>query len=278
MGSIFFNQLDNHKTCMNSYETLFSLKDRDIWFFGGAGYLGSHGMRLALSAGARVLCIDREDRAHCFIEEHQLGERATPASLDVGDIAASEHFIEEQCRLRGTPHGIVMLTYASSSKGVDDLSAEEFDQINHVGLTSVFSITRSIGRKMAESDRGGSVVLFSSMYGTIAPDPRIYEKPMTPNPLEYGVNKAGIAQMARYLAVHWGPNAVRCNSIAPGPFPWPSQQEGAPQFIKQLGAKTPLGRIGQPEEIAGAILFLLSDASSYVTGHNLAVDGGWTAW
>jgi NAD(P)-dependent dehydrogenase (short-subunit alcohol dehydrogenase family) len=130
---------------------------------------------------------------------------------------------------------------------------------------------------MAGAGRG-SIVLFSSMYGSVSPDPRAYVAPMNPNPLEYGVGKAGIQQMTRYLAVHWGRKGVRVNCISPGPFPNPALQRDNPAFIERLAAKSPLGRIGQADEISGAVAFLLSDAASYLTGHNLAVDGGWTAW
>ena len=124
----------------------------------------------------------------------------------------------------------------------------------------------------------GSIVLFSSMYGSVSPDPRVYEAPTNPNPIEYGVGKAGIQQMARYLAVHWGGQNVRCNSISPGPFPNPGIQAGQPAFIERLAGKVPLGRVGQAPEIAGAVAFLLGDAASFITGQNLAVDGGWTSW
>jgi NAD(P)-dependent dehydrogenase (short-subunit alcohol dehydrogenase family) len=112
----------------------------------------------------------------------------------------------------------------------------------------------------------------------VSPDPKVYEPPATPNPIEYGTGKAGVQQMARYLAVHWGHSDVRVNSLSPGPFPNPNIQRDNPAFVQRIAAKTALGRIGQSGEIAGTVAFLLSDAASYVTGHNLAVDGGWTAW
>jgi len=101
---------------------------------------------------------------------------------------------------------------------------------------------------------------------------------MNPNPIEYGVGKAGIQQMARYLAVHYGKSGVRCNAISPGPFPNPGAQSDHPDFIERISQRVPLGRVGQAPEIAGAAAFLLSDAASYITGQNLAVDGGWTSW
>ena len=159
----------------------------------------------------------------------------------------------------------------------DDLTAADFDQANHGNLTATFALARAVGRRMAEQGRG-SMVLFSSMYGSVSPDPSVYAAPMNPNPVEYGVGKAGVQQLARYLAVHWGRQGVRCNSISPGPFPNPSIQVQQPDFVQRLAQKVPLGRVGQAEEIAGAVTFLLSDASSFITGQNLAVDGGWTSW
>ena len=201
----------------------------------------------------------------------------TPATLDVCDDTAVREFVLQQIERRGVPDGVVVMTYAATAKRLEDLAASDFDAANHGNLTGTFLLVREIGTRMAE--RGsGSVVLFSSMYGAASPDPRAYEAPMNPNPIEYGVGKAGIRQMARYLAVHWGRRGVRVNSISPGPFPNPDVQRANPAFIGRLVEKSPLGRIGQPVEIAGAVAFLLSDAGSYVTGHDLAVDGGWSAW
>ncbi|MBI5773452.1 MAG: SDR family oxidoreductase [Verrucomicrobia bacterium] len=255
----------------------FDLSGRDLWVFGGAGHLGQPTVELLAQLGARVLCVDLADRAQAFVAARSLNASVSPASLDARNLAAVKEFVSIQLARRGTPHGLVNLTYASTAKRLDELTEEDFDTVNHGNLTATFLLAREVGNAMAA--RGsGSIVLFSSMYGTVSPDPRVYEPPMTPNPVEYGVGKAGIQQMARYLAVHWGKGGVRVNSISPGPFPNLNLQRDNPAFVQRLTAKIPLGRVGQANEIAGSVAFLVSDAASYVTGHNLAVDGGWTAW
>jgi NAD(P)-dependent dehydrogenase (short-subunit alcohol dehydrogenase family) len=116
------------------------------------------------------------------------------------------------------------------------------------------------------------------MYGLVSPDPSIYAPRWKVNPIDYGAAKAAVMQMVRYQAVMWGPSNVRVNAIVPGPFPNPAGQGNDEEFIARLSRKTPLGRVGRAEEIAGAVAFLAADASSYITGSHLIVDGGWTAW
>jgi NAD(P)-dependent dehydrogenase (short-subunit alcohol dehydrogenase family) len=257
---------------------LFSLEGKEVWVFGGAGYLGQSTVTLLRDAGADVLCADLGDRADSFVRANQFGASVVAASLDIGDPKATAHFVDQQVKQRGVPHGVVNLTFASTAKALEELTEKDFDDSNHVGLTATFLLAREVGMRMAQARRGGSIVLFSSMYGSVSPDPLIYEAPMNKNPIEYGVGKAGIIQMTRYLAVHWGRQNVRCNCISPGPFPNPGVQAANPGFVDRLAQKSPLGRIGQPEEIAGAVQFLLSDAASYITGQNLFLDGGWKIW
>ncbi len=262
---------------MEDRSQILTLHGKYIWVFGGAGYLGQATISLLISAGAKVLCIDMEDRARQFIEKEQLTGRVNAASFNVYDCHLMKEFVLVNVGKYGVPHGLVNLTYASTAKLLEDLTAQDFDDVSHGSLTASFILAREVGTLMAELGRG-SMVLFASMYGSLSPDPQLYELPMNKNPVEYGVTKAGIIQMVRYLAVHWGKSNVRFNSISPGPFPNPTILASNPEFIKRLAKKSPMGRVGASSEIAGAVAFLLSDAASYITGQNLHVDGGWNCW
>ena len=115
------------------------------------------------------------------------------------------------------------------------------------------------------------------MYGLVSPNPDSYENSSHSSPPHYGPGKAAIIQFTRYTACYLAKKGIRVNSVSPRPFPNPTVQKDL-DFINKLKKKTPLGRIGQPHELKGVIIFLASNASSYVTGENISVDGGWTAW
>lgn len=255
----------------------FDLEGRRLWVIGGAGYLGQAVVRCLAFRGARVVCADLPGKAQAFVESAGLKGVVEIEDCDITCTAETPGWIARCVEQHGEPHGVAILTYVSTGKTLADLAPEDFDAVNHGNLTATFVFARDIATRMAQKG-GGSIVLFSSMYGSVAPDPSVYASPMNPNPVEYGVNKAGILQMVRYLAVHFGKLGVRCNAISPGPFPNPGIQSADPPFIGRLSGKTPMGRIGQADEIAGPVAFLLSEASSFITGINLPVDGGWTAW
>jgi NAD(P)-dependent dehydrogenase (short-subunit alcohol dehydrogenase family) len=231
----------------------------------------------SLEFGAKVLCADLDNKADDFGVSIEGVESFIPVSVDVRDEKVTESFIQESIQKYGVPDGLVILTFGASGKSLEDVSGSDFDNANHLGLTTTFLISRAVATEMAKKGNG-SIVLFSSMYGMVSPYPEVYKSPMNMNPIEYGTGKAGIIQMTKYFAVYYAKNGVRFNCISPGPFPNPSVQKEYPDFVERLGQKVPMGRIGRPKEIAGAVTFLLSDLASFITGHNLVVDGGWTCW
>jgi NAD(P)-dependent dehydrogenase (short-subunit alcohol dehydrogenase family) len=254
-----------------------SLEGKTIWVTGGAGYLGSAITRELDAVGAKVLCFDLPGRASSLVQEHQL-VRTTPLSVDINDAASLPAALETLVAEHGLPDGVVHLVTASSSgKRLEQLSPEEFQRTFDLALTPTFILCRTLAEKMKDR-RSGAFVLFSSMYGVVAPDKNIYHDPMAPNPIDYGASKAATLQLSRYFAMHYGPDGVRFNCVTPGPFPNPAVQKNHPSFIADLSRKTVLQRIGQNQEIVGPTLFLLTDSASFVTGQSLAVDGGWTIW
>lgn len=256
---------------------MFEMENKSIWVIGGAGYLGQSTVKMLLESGANVLCADLENKAEDFRVSIKAGDKFIPVSVDVRDEKEAESFVRENIHKYGTPDGLVILTFGASGKSLEELSGEDFDVANHIGLTATFLISRAISIEMAKKGKG-SVVLFSSMYGMVSPHPEIYKSPMNINPIEYGAGKAGIIQMTKYFAVYYAKKGIRFNCISPGPFPNPSVQKEYPDFVERLEQKVPMGRIGRAKEVAGAVIFLLSDLASFITGHNLVIDGGWTCW
>ncbi len=250
---------------------LFDLTGKTAFVAGGGGYLGGPVCEALAAQGARVIAADfRAEAAQETAERINAFEPAAPATsvgIDVGDEAAVNEAIGGIERL----DILVNLAASTLGKRLDEMTAEEWEAGLRVTLTGSFLLSRAAALAMGE--RGGSIVHFSSMYGMVSPDPRLYDGLFKPNPPDYGSAKAGVLQLVRYQAVSWAPRGIRVNAVVPGPFPKTFGQGANPEFVGRLSERVPLGRVGQPKEIAGAVVYLASDA-----GTSLVVDGGWTAW
>lgn len=258
---------------------MFDLTGKVALVAGGAGYLGSPVCRALAGQGAAVviadMAVERAQALAAAISEEMPQASVHALCLDGGDEASIRAMVADTVARCGGLHIFVNATYKSIGKAVDDLSVPEFDASLHVQVSCGFLMAREAAAAMTG---GGSIVFFSSMYGQVSPDPRVYHPPMLPNPIEYGAGKAAIIQMTKYLAVAWAPRGIRVNAVAPGPFPFPSLQQEEPAFSERLAQKTPMRRVGLRHELAGPVVFLASDEASYVTGETLSVNGGWTSW
>jgi 2-deoxy-D-gluconate 3-dehydrogenase len=160
----------------------------------------------------------------------------------------------------------------------EDFPLELWDEAVKVNLTGVFLCCQAVGQSMVRQRRG-VIVNVCSTYGVVAPDQRLYQRDDEQEqrlfkPASYAVTKAGVAHLTRYLAAYWGARQIRVNTLTPHGI----ANEQDEQFVRRYNARSPLGRMAEKHEMNGALLFLVSDASSYMTGANLIVDGGWTVW
>lgn len=256
---------------------LFDLTGRVALVTGGAGYLGSAMCRALAEAGASVVVSSR-DR-----------ERAQSAADQLPGVGEAKHFgvaldhKDEQSLQQGFADAVaqagqvdVLVNNGQGGAGKDwtDVSAEEFESQLH-NATGYFLLSRVFRDHVVERKAAGSIVMIGSMYGMVASYPDAYADVCPASPVGYHALKGGIIQMTRHLSAYWATDNIRVNCLSPGPFP----KETAPaEMVERLKAKSPMGRMGQPHELKGALLLLAADAGSYLTGQNLVVDGGWTAW
>lgn len=262
---------------------MYNFAEKTVLVVGGAGFLASPACEEFARGGANIAVTDLNlERAQAFAAKlgADYGVPTLGIGLDVGDQAAIEECVVTTVQTFGGLDMLVNASFASSFGAFEDLTGPEFDRVAHIQLTGTFLLTRTAAASMND---GGSMVHFSSMYGSIAPVPSMYDPPeIKPNPIEYGTTKAGLEQMVRYFAVYYAPRNIRVNGVAPGSFPHaiaPSfGLEKFREFEKRLAAKCALNRIGRQHELAGPVTFLCSEAASYITGQILHVDGGVHIW
>ena len=240
-------------------------------------------MALGLAqAGARVVITGRHVDSLAAVAAraqalHCPGSVVT-AVADASRAADTERVLELIAESTGRVDGWVNNAYSGAGGLLGTLSRSDVEASIAAALTDVIMATEQVANHMRAQGSGGSIVNISSMYGMVSPQPSTYDLfPAFHNPVAYGAAKAGVLQFTRYAACHLAADNIRVNAISPGPFPSDATQSH-PAFVSELARRVPLGRVGEPEDLVGPLVFLLSPGSGFVTGHNLVVDGGWTAW
>jgi NAD(P)-dependent dehydrogenase (short-subunit alcohol dehydrogenase family) len=262
----------------------FRIDGRVILLTGATGHLGRPIARaIAQAGGTSVVAGRSQDSLAVLVHEIERDAgNAYSIDLDVSDPRQCRRVVAKLEDLVGKLDGIVNCAYSGRSSTIETTGDDDFELAWRQNLGGPFALVQAALPLLRRSARGlsggASIVNIASMYGHVSPDPRIYGTSGKNSPPHYGAAKAGLLQLTRYLAIHLGPDGIRVNSISPGPFPLPSIAQTHPEFHAQLCNRTPLGRIGSAGELTGPVLFLLSEAASFVTGADLAVDGGWTAW
>jgi NAD(P)-dependent dehydrogenase (short-subunit alcohol dehydrogenase family) len=271
--------------------SLFSMEGKTALLTGASGFLGRTFARALLSNGARLIALGRSERLDGLAGEWARdfgGDHVCSYRVDMYDLPAFSALLDDIAKqetvdvLINNAYQLGPDTGFNTSAGT--LEAATLDQwTRHFtsGLYWPALTVQKLGPGMI-ARRRGSIINISTMYAVVAPDPRLYEGTSFLNPPGYSAAKAGTLALTRYVASFWGEHGVRANAILPGPFSntedgTDNSVDSTDPFLGQLARRTSLRRPGRPEELVGALLFLASDASSYVTGHALIVDGGWTA-
>jgi gluconate 5-dehydrogenase len=257
---------------------LFNLQGRVAIVTGACGWLGSAMSRALAEAGATMVVTSRSaDEAASFAASLP-GPGHIGIGFDQGDTDSIPGFVADVVGRLGRVDVLINNAYGGSAPDIDTATAEDFDRSYHVGATAYFLLARQVVFHLRERGAPGSIVNIASMYGVVASYPSAYEGLPVNSPPNYHGLKGGVVHLTRHLAAYWARDGVRVNAISPGPFPKEETISGQPEFIGRLEQKVPLGRMGRPAELKGAVVLLASDAGSFITGQNLLVDGGWTAW
>lgn len=269
----------------------FKVNERVVIITGGAGLLGREYAHALAQAGAHVVVADIDGEGAAQVAASVGGEtgvRTLGIQVDVSDKTSVTNLVQQTLAEFGRIDGLVNNAALNPkfegehatehTTAFEEYPLELWNQSLAVNLTGMFLCAQAVAPPML-AQRRGSIVNVSSTYGLVGPDQRLYEKddPQAPKmykPVDYAVTKSAVLGLTRYLAAYWRDKGIRVNTLTPGGV----YDQHDEEFVRRYSARTPLGRMANKSEYRGALLFLLSDASSYMTGSNLVVDGGWTAW
>jgi NAD(P)-dependent dehydrogenase (short-subunit alcohol dehydrogenase family) len=273
---------------MPDYAHLFRLDGKTALVTGGTGLLGKEFCRGLAASGANVAVIDLDqlsttDFAYELVQTY--GIKAMGIACNVADPVSVASIIPKVLDGMGTID-ILLNNAATRSEDIDAFfspfekySLSEWIKIMSVNIDGMFIVAQTVGNQMIQQGHGGSIIQTGSIYGIMASDKRIYEGSFylgrqINNPAVYSASKAAVEGLSRYLAAYWADKNIRVNTLVPGGVE-SGQNE---RFKQQYSRRVPMNRMARPQEMVGAALFLASDASSYVTGHTLVVDGGLNCW
>ena len=258
-------------------QELFDLSGRTALITGGSGYLGQSFARALAEAGASVVVASREQsRAQAVADDLPLpGDSAHHAVvIDQLDEASINSGFDSAVAEAGKIDILIDNGQQGHALDLTDVTGDAFSK-DLQNATGYFLLARRLRDHLVGRGAAGSIVMVGSMYGVVGSYPDAYDGVCVASPVQYHTLKGGIIHMTRHLGVYWAKDNVRVNCLSPGPFP----NANAPQeMVERLKQKSPMSRMGLPHELKGALLLLVSDAGSYITGQNLLVDGGWTAW
>ena len=262
-------------------KNIFDLTDKTVILTGAAGYLGGNYADGLSQSGANVVLADINYQG-CKKLEHKIREKYDVDPLSVKlDLTQSKSINNLVSKITKKYSSIDVLinnaAYQGTPKirtaGFENLTLETWNQAISVNLTGIFLLSQQIG-KIMKNQKFGNIINISSIYGIVGADQRIYGKSGQNSAVFYAATKGAVLNLTRYLASFWNRTGIRVNTFSPGGV----ENKQDKNFIKNYSKKTMIGRMARNDEYVGALIFLASDASSYMTGSNLIIDGGWTAW
>ncbi len=254
------------------YSGLFSCDNKTAIVTGGCGLIGREIVQGLSQYGAVVYNADQNETA----AQELTAQNIKYLNVDITSEKSVQKALQKVLNQSGKIDILVNCVYPRSKDWGLKFEYVNYDSwklnVDH-HLGGYFIMCREAAMVMKDHG-GGTIINLASIYGIVAPDFSIYEGTEMTMPVAYASIKAGVIALTKYIATYFGRHNIRANTISPGGI----YDNQSPSFVDKYSQKTPLGRMGKPGEIVGAVIYLASDASSFVTGHNLVVDGGWTAW